>query len=836
MLKLIQASDKAAIVGKDLEISYNELLTSIYEFSSLIPLIKGQRIVIYSGNRVEWIYALFASWLKEAIVVPVDSMSTAEDVAYILKDCKPGVIFTSEEKSGLIDEARLMSGDNAHVIIFDDLLKKESGAYVMSVDSDQQALQGNEGEIVVADNSRTALILYTSGTTGSPKGVMLSFENILTNLTAVCHDVKIFTPTDRVMILLPLHHILPLVGTIIAPFYVQSTVVLSTSMAAEELLSTLNKFGVTIMIGVPRLYQLIYKGLKEKINASAVARLLVSIAHRAGSTQFSRKVFGSVQRKFGGRIRYLVCGGASIAPEIVSLFKDLGFELLEGYGMTETAPMITFTRPGRIRPGIPGELLPGIRVRFEDGEIVVSGKNVMQGYYNKPAETAEVLKDGWLYTGDLGFMDEQGYLNITGRKKELIVLSNGKNINPEEIERKILDQSPVIKETGVFASEDVLQAIIVPDFKKSGDVGITDIDDFIRHNVIDKVNGKLSGYKRILRFHIVSEEIPKTRLGKIKRYQLPQMAVKKTKSAENEPSTHEYKALKNFLEGELQKEIYPSDHLELDLALDSLGKVSLSAFIETAFGIEIPESTFAEFQSVENLAEHIREKKTRISFENISWSHILKEKIHFRVRKPVFTQSLLQGTFKLILNTLMRIKSRGIENIPDEPCIIAPNHQSILDGFLIFSLLKMRDLRNTYIYAKEKHFRNPILKFMANRNNVILVDINKDLKHSIQKMAEVLKAGKNLLIFPEGTRSLTGNLGDFKQTFAILSQELKVPVVPVAIKGSYDVLPAGSRFPRFFRKVTVEFLQPVRPEDHNYDSLRNMVKSQLEVSLQEMRT
>jgi long-chain acyl-CoA synthetase len=310
------------------------------------------------------------------------------------------------------------------------------------------------------------------------------------------------------------------------------------------------------------------------------------------------------------------------------------------------------------------------------------------------------------------------------------------------------------------------------------------------------------------------------------------MAVHKEKNLENEPSTHEYKAIKNFLESELQKDIYPSDHLELDLALDSLGKVSLSAFIETAFGVEIPENTFAEFQSVEKLAEHIHEKKTRISFENISWSQILKEKIHFRVRKPVFTQSLLKGSFKLILNSLMRIRSTGMENIPDEPCIIAPNHQSILDGFLIFSLLKMKDLRNTYIYAKEKHFRNPVLKFLANRNNVILVDINKDLKHSIQKMGEVLKAGKNLLIFPEGTRSLNGNLGDFKQTFAILSQELNVPVVPVAIKGSYNVLPAGSRFPRLFRKVTVEFLAPVSPYDHSYDSLKNKVRRQLAESLE----
>ena len=183
--------------------------------------------------------------------------------------------------------------------------------------------------------------------------------------------------------------------------------------------------------------------------------------------RFHEGLFGSVHKKFGGHLKYLVCGGAPVDAEVVRLFKTLGFEILEGYGMTETAPMITFTRPGTVLPGVPGHLLPGIKIRFEDGEIVVSGSNVMQGYYNKPEETAQVLKDGWLHTGDLGFLDEQGYLHITGRKKEIIVLPNGKNINPEEVERAILKQSAYVKETGVFLKEGILQALIVARFQKA---------------------------------------------------------------------------------------------------------------------------------------------------------------------------------------------------------------------------------------------------------------------------------------------------------------------------------------------------------------------------------
>jgi long-chain acyl-CoA synthetase len=193
---------------------------------------------------------------------------------------------------------------------------------------------------------------------------------------------------------------------------------------------------------------------------------------------------------------------------------------------------------------------------------------------------------------------------------------------------------------------------------------------------------------------------------------------------------------------------------------------------------------------------------------------------------------MFKNIFQVGFRLFMRIDAKGLSNLPDEPCIIAPNHQSILDGFLVVSFFKRKFMKKTYVYAKEKHFHHPLLRFLANRNNIILVDVNKDLKLSIQKLAEVLKNGKNLVIFPEGTRTLNGKLGEFKQTFAILSQELQVPVVPVAINGSYNILPTGSRFPRLFKKVSVEFLSPVYPENHSYESLKNLVYKRLENKLQ----
>ncbi len=658
MIKFIENLDKDALVGKNVRLTYKELLSSISDFSALLPDIRNQRAVIISENRAEWIIALYAIWKKEGIVVPVDVFLTVEDVAYILHDCAPRVICCSREKHEFVRQALADAGRAAQILVFEDIPLKKDNRDV--------------SDFEINNTARTALILYTSGTTGHPKGVMLSFENVLANLNAVCRDVPIFTKGDRIMMLLPLHHILPLVGSIVAPLYAGGTMIINTSLAADDLLATLKQYGVTIMIGVPRLYQLIYKGLKEKINNSIAARALVKLAGSVNSLKFSRLLFGSVQRKFGGQLRYLVCGGAPVDPEIVRLFKTLGFEILEGYGMTETAPMITFTRPGTIVPGIPGQLLPGLQIRFDDNEIVVSGPNVMQGYYNKPVETAEVLKDGWLHTGDLGYLDEKGYLHITGRKKEIIVLPNGKNINPDELERAILKQSAYVKEAGVFMKDGTLQAILVPDFRKLSEDGISNIEEYFRWKIIDQVNKSIATYKKILRFHIASFELPKTRIGKLKRFMLPDLAVEKLQTVKDEPKTKEYQAIKKFLEDETQRTVHPDDHLELDLALDSLGRVSLSAFIETAFGVVIPENNLSDFPSVARLAEHLHQKKTRLNFEGISWSQILKEKVHLNLPDSWFTHNMFKNVFQVLFKLSMRVRAKGLENLPDKPCIIAP--------------------------------------------------------------------------------------------------------------------------------------------------------------------
>ena len=249
----------------------------------------------------------------------------------------------------------------------------------------------------------TAVLIYTSGTTGSPKGVMLSYENLKANIEAVSEHVPIFVHEQRLLAILPFHHAFPLQGTLLAPFYVGATVALLDRLTSADIVEALNAYKITLIIGVPRLYQLFHKGLMEKINASPAARALLGISRSVGSLAFGRWVFKRVQQGFGGQIRFFVSGGAKLDEDVGRDLSAMGFEILEGYGMTEAAPMITFTRPGDVEIGSSGRALFCTKVEIRSGEIVASGRNIMQGYWNRAEETAAVLRDGWLYTGDQGY-------------------------------------------------------------------------------------------------------------------------------------------------------------------------------------------------------------------------------------------------------------------------------------------------------------------------------------------------------------------------------------------------------------------------------------------------
>jgi long-chain acyl-CoA synthetase len=803
---------KTALTYNGQAIAYREVMAHAARYAELAPAAAGDRVALYAENRPEWVFAFYATWLQSAVPVPVDVFSTADDLAYILADARPAALFTSRDKEPVAREALAKAGTPTRLLLFEELPADDPGPAPTFPKPESSAL---------------AAILYTSGTTGNPKGVMITYGNLRANIEAITTGVPIFTPADRQFAFLPFHHILPLVGNLILPLSIGATTAIASSLKPEDLAACMQANRVTIIIGVPRFWTLLRKGIREKIAAGgALPRLLFALAARLRSRRFSRLIFKKVHARFGGCVKFMISGGAPLDVEVLRDFQTLGFDLLEGFGMTETAPMITFPRPGHVRNGACGQALPGEEIRLVDGEVVVRGPNVTPGYYHKPAETAEAIRDGWLYTGDLGTLDADGFLFITGRRKELIVLPNGKKFNPFEIETKLLALAPDLKEVAVLLKDDSLHALVVPDFDRYKARGATSIDEAIRWDLIDKYNRQAPPYKRVTSFTILREELPKTRLGKLRRHLLGPLAQREadTRPSAPEPAGEVYPLLRDFLKSEVERPVHPNSHLEIDLGLDSLGKISLQVFLETTFGLTLDAETLAGHPTVEALAAFIESHKTRAESEAVHWGDMLRDTAPVNLPPPSFFLTVVQAVGRLLLHGGFRIKVAGIRDLPPGPFILAPNHQSFLDAFFVCLFLDTRVLRNTWFYAKEKHVRKPWLRALAARNNVIVVDIERDLKQSLQRMAQVLKSGKNLMIFPEGTRTRDGLLGNFKRTFAILSKELNVPVVPVSITGSFEALPPGARFARLFTRVGVQFLPAIHPAGLSVEEIRDRTR------------
>lgn len=818
----IKVIDRTAIITPDREISYAEMMTNIRKYAQYVSLEKGAKTIVFAENCVEWIYSFFSIWQNRGIAIPVDASSTADDVAYIMADAQPDAIWVTAQTEKVASEAIKKAGVKTALLRMDDLSGLRSHAETKE-------------DGVSFEDSDIAVILYTSGTTGSPKGVMLTFKNLIVNINAIsCKEVPIFNKASSTLILLPLHHVMPLVGTMIAPVFTESQMVLCPTMAGPDIMAALQRGKVTIMVGVPRLWQTLYNGIKKKIDAGgAVPRMLYSLCEQVGSYAFSQKIFAKVHNSMGGNLKYCVSGGAALDREIGIGMKTLGIRVLEGYGLTETSPMISFTRPNEVIPGCSGRPLPCCDCVIKDGELCVKGENVMLGYYNRPEETAAIFdEDGYLHTGDLARFDEKGRVYITGRKKEIIVLSNGKNVQPVEIEFKIEKYDQYVKECAISYHNDKLVAVIVPQDDIANGKSDAELEALLKREVLEPYNNEAMNYKKVMSVFILHGALPRTRLSKLQRFKVLDMLKNGISSAAaqeekfEEPDMQEYRILRDYVKKEKKLDIVrPTDHLETDLGLDSLDRVSMQEFIMQTFGAEVNADSILSYATLQKLAEHIAKAKTHMDVaEDIDWHQLLTSVPAVVPSTPNAMLPVGAKTFKCLNHLYFRLSIKGKENIPaNGPFIIAPNHESFLDGPLVTSGLSWNTIKDTYFYATDEHFNTSFKRSVASRTNVILMKMS-DLKNSILHMAQVLRAGKNLMIFPEGRRTNTGELGDFKKTFAILAKELQVPIIPVRITGAFEALPRQKSLPRP-HKITVEYLPAIMPDvTKSYDEIAEQVK------------
>ncbi len=800
---MIKKRDKNAITYSDIHYSYSDLMQYSLRYSEVF---KGkyenpEKVMIFSENSAEYIFAIYGVLRLNAAVVPVDVMATAKEFRYMVNDCRPEIIITSKEKFEFAKEAISdIENYNVCLMTFDDV--------DTSAVSELPLI-----ELDLGAPDQVVSIIYTSGTTGSPKGVMLTYENYWYNVDAIVNQVPIFTDKSNTILLLPLHHVFPFAGVVLATIYAGGTIHIAPNLAPETIIKTLKDGKVSIIIGVPRLYDALAKGIMTKIKASFAAHTLYKLAKLINSKKFSKIVFKSVHEKFGGHVKSMVCGGAALSIETGTIFKTLGFEMLEGFGMTECAPMISFTHLGDWKLGYCGKVLKGCEVRFSDeNEILIKGPNVMKGYYNRPEETAAIIRNGWLHSGDIGEFDRDGRLKVTGRIKEIIVTPNGKNINPVEIEHAVVAEAKSINDIAVFLHEEIIQAVVIPNMNAVRVNTAKTIEECVRED-IEAYNLTCVGYKKIMKFHITSQEIPKTRLGKIQRFKLNDFVVEKKEDNIKEDLSEKSKAylsIKKIIDNETEKYAYGDDHLEIDLAMDSLSRVSLLAYIEENFGVNIDESQMNELSTLNKLAAYVEEHASEENISTISWKKIFEEtKGSLALPKSGFLHWFMFNFVKIGFRLFYRLKRRGFERIPKGACIFAANHRSGFDPAYITAALKWNVGKKIYFFAKEKHFKSSFAKFIAKRNNIILVDVNSNIKKSLQQMYQVLKEGNSIIIFPEGTRSKDAVMKEFKESFAILSKELSVPVVPVTINGSEYATYRSIRIPRFLTSVNVEILPSI---------------------------
>jgi len=815
---------------------------------------RGTRCAILANNGPRWVASYLGILAAGSVAVPFDTAFSADQVAKLLLDSGTDFLFVDPKHLTIAREAlkkapvklvMVYPAEGADAPTFDTMLAGPGSFRHTEVDSDD-----------------LAAVLYTSGTTSDPKGVMLTHASISAEAEGAFRLIDDLGPKDALLGILPLFHALAQMANLLLPLVKGARVVFLESLNTTELMRALRERDITIFCCVPQFFYLIHGKIFKEVSARGrlteiTFRLMLntSASMRKTGVNLGPTFFGKVHEMLGRKMRYLITGGSRLDPQVARDYHALGFTILNAYGLTETSGATTVTPPEDNVIGSVGKPLHGVEVKIVDpkpdpetgkdvGEIAVRGGIVMKGYYNRPDATAAVMRDGWLLTGDVGYIDAGGSVFITGRAKEIIVLSSGKNIYPEEIETH-LQRSPFIKEVCVVGLQDRkpgeplserLHGVVVPNFETLRERKIVNAREVVRFD-LEGLNAQLPPTKRILSYDIWQEDLPRTSTRKLKRREVEKkvMAGQSSEAAGEFAERQLTDEAREWMEmphvasamtvvrnaAKTKKgQIFPADSLELDLGLDSMERVELLVALERELGASVEDAVVSEVYTVRELVDAVR---ARIGVagarEQASWSSILaQEPTEPEIRALAQPHTIAMifwfcvgRMVRGVLGPIFRLQVQGRERLTKNAAfIISANHQSYLDAPILLGLLPWRIFRRQFSVGTSEIFGTGIARKVAHTLNLVPVDPDANLVPAMKAGAFGLRNNKVLIMFPEGERSIDGTPKKFKKGAAILSSNLNVPIVPVALSGFHEAWPRGKGL-QWGARLKVEFGEPIYP-------------------------
>ncbi|HEX2875329.1 MAG TPA: AMP-binding protein [Polyangiaceae bacterium] len=763
----------------------------------------GDRVMLAAANHPSWAISFFGILMAGATVVPLDAAVDAE-VAANLQRASRARVFVADAKVKARVSASLPSD-------------------VSFVDYHQLSQKGPMGIGLAVQADDVAALIYTSGTTGNPKGVELSHAN-LSALVAALAPLFPLGKGDRVLSVLPLHHTFELTCGMLLPLSRGARIVYLDELNAERLEFGLKEGKITGLIGVPALWEMLERRILARVaEHGTVAAKLFDVAvdlnrslGKSMGVDGGKLLFGTVHQAFGGKLRYLVSGGAALPERTHKLFSGLGMHLAEGYGLTEASPVLTVANAGpKARPGNVGRPIPGVEIRIDQpnpegvGEILARGPNVMLGYSDDPDATAQVIdKDGWLRTGDLGKLDRRGRLSIVGRAKDVIVASNGENVYPDDLEARI-GRVEGVKELCILG---------IPDGRGGERIACVAVADRESDNPpavqrarakreLDEALSKLPNAQKPALVMIFDKDLPRTTTRKVRRGEVRAEIERRERSQELERPKGPVDGAATMVRSTIAtiarrpvSKIAPNHALRGDLAFDSLMLLELLVAIETELGRSLDAERVASAQTVADVEAFVREAQSArrlASTQTIEKEDELELNIPEPLREAAMAwMGMAQHGF---YDRVLRTKVTGRAFIPhNRNTIIAANHASHLDMGLVKYALGSYGDKMVSLAAQDYFFEgNKYRKaFFENFTNLAPMPRGSSLRQALRQAGDLLENGETVLIFPEGTRSTDGQVHEFKSAVGHLALHHKVDILPIWLGGTHQSLPKGATVPR----------------------------------------